>query len=183
MNLKQLAYNTYKANEEFFKEKNILPAQLVVMYKIYYTSLVGEVFNPEKTKYYLYQNELGVFKNGLVNWQRFLKNWRLKLRVSNLEKEEDPESIIRLYRDKVYFVVKDLIDIQFNYLESVQHYIEYDKLTYEEACEFYDVFGWVILTGNKILDLNRKNKQIAIERLEYFKNKKHESGELNEIAS
>jgi hypothetical protein len=168
--LRQLAYNTVQNNKTFCEEHNISPKHLETIYKVYYDSLVKEIFSKNKTKYYIYQNELGVFKNNLSGYMSFLKQWKIRLRRSNLKNRENPLHTIKLFRDKVYQIVVNEVRLQINYIEEIKRYIEYDRLTYEQVTEFNDIFNWVRAVGKQIEELAFKVRKIANNRFRYFEN-------------
>jgi len=168
MELRQVAYNVIQNNKEFFEENRISPTHLVMLYKVYYDSLVNEIFSPNKNKYYMYQNELGVFKNNLSGYVAFIKQWRFRLRKSELIKKENPLEIAKLFRDKVYLLIIKEVDLQITYIDEIKHYIEYDRLTYEQVMEFNNIFNWVRAIGNRIRKNSLTVRRIANSRVKYF---------------
>lgn len=174
MELRQLAYNTVKNNEEFCKKHNISPKHLETIYKVYYNSLVKEIYNTEKTKFYIYQNELGVFRNNLSGYINFLREWKIRLRKGNLNKKEDPLKIIEIYLTKVYPVILKEVNLYITYIKDVKYYLDSDRMTYEEVIEFNQKFVWVKALIGKIKKLLEQIKIIANKREKYYKELKQE---------
>ena len=173
MNYKKAIEEVYSRHRDHFQKLGITKGMAISMWKIYYDSLVSEVYNPDRDKVFINQPNIGLFKHGISGYQEVVQNWRKHMSKANMlklmRKGEDPENVINDFRTSGFPFVKKEVDVIENYTDAYEIYNR-DLSPYKDALSPARFVGLQYWKMNDYLDKSWHQLKLAKKRLNKIKN-------------
>lgn len=141
MNYKRVIDRCWEQEQDYFKSLGLTKGMLTTIWDIYYNSLKAEVFNEDRTKLFIQQPNLGIFKHGLDGWQEVLQNFKKATSLGKMHKAlkqtGSHSPIIELLRQRYYPFVRKELEIMNYYMECYETYNQGVKRR-EENIDLYE---------------------------------------------
>lgn len=142
MNYKSAISRCYEEKKEYFDSIGVTKHMLMTMWDIYYESLREEMFNKDRTKVFVQQPNIGIFKHDLGDWRQVVANLKKITSLKSMNKETrlngTPDRLVDFFRKEAYPFVRKELDIMDQYLSAYETYNDVAKKRKEENILLYN---------------------------------------------